>query len=137
MSLNVFKAQLDQIVGPKGNKEFNDLITVMGCNVGIKFDINKMNYDKIIIASDADVDGFFIRSLLLAFYFKLFPEIIQDGRLYIAEPPLYRVSDKNNPFVINMTDYINRYVKLASKNYKLGYKQKSGDIDFINKMLNF
>ena len=54
MSLNVFKADIDQIVGPKGNREFTDLITVMGCNVGSKFDINKLNYDKIIIASDAD-----------------------------------------------------------------------------------
>ena len=54
VSLNVFKVTLDQIVGPKGNKEFTDLITVMGCNVGSKFDLNKLNYDKIIIASDAD-----------------------------------------------------------------------------------
>ena len=54
MSLNVFKVGLDQIVGPKGNKEFTDLITVMGCNAGMKFDINKLQYNKIIIASDAD-----------------------------------------------------------------------------------
>lgn len=54
VSANVFKMSLDQIVGPKGNKEFTDLITVMGCNVGSKFDINKLQYDKIIIASDAD-----------------------------------------------------------------------------------
>ncbi len=54
MSLNVFKVGIDQIVGPKGNREFTDLITVMGCNIGSKFDISKLNYDKIIIASDAD-----------------------------------------------------------------------------------
>ena len=54
MSANVFKMTLDQIVGPKGNKEFTDLITVMGCNAGVKFDLTKLNYDKIIIASDAD-----------------------------------------------------------------------------------
>lgn len=54
VSANAFKMTLDQIVGPKGNKEFTDLITVMGCNVGMKFDLNKLNYDKIIIASDAD-----------------------------------------------------------------------------------
>lgn len=62
----------------------------------------------------------------MAFYFKLFPEIIQDGRLYIAEPPLYRVDDKKNPFVINKEDYIQRYVAQASKYYKLGY-QKNDD----------
>ena len=54
VSLNVFKVTLDQIVGPKGNREFTDLITVMGCNVGPKYDLEKLNYDKIIIASDAD-----------------------------------------------------------------------------------
>ena len=56
VSANVFRLTLDQIVGPKGNKEFTDLITVMGCNVGSKFDINKLQFNKIIIASDADED---------------------------------------------------------------------------------
>lgn len=120
VSANVFKMTLDQIVGPKGNKEFTDLVTVMGCNIGIKFDLSKLQFNKIIIASDADVDGLFIRSLLCAFFFKIFPEIIQDGRLFIAEPPLYRVDDKKNPFVINKEDYIDRYVKAASKDYQLG-----------------
>lgn len=135
VSLNVFKVDIDQIVGPKGNREFTDLITVMGCNVGSKFDLSKLNYDKIIIASDADVDGLFIRSLLMAFYFKIFPEIIEDGRLFIAEPPLYRINDKKDPFVINTTDYINRYVKLASNNYKLGYQLTKDElnIEWLNK----
>jgi len=133
VSANVFKMTLDQIVGPKGNKEFTDLITVMGCNVGSKFDLSKLQYDKIIIASDADVDGLFIRSLLMAFYFKLYPEIIQDGRLFIAEPPLYRVDDKKNPFVINKEDYISRYVKAASKDYQLGYPIDEDDADYLNK----
>lgn len=65
----------------------------------------------------------------MSFYFKLFPEIIQDGRLYIAEPPLYRVADKKNPFVINTADYIDRYVTLASKNYKVGYQESNDDLD--------
>lgn len=121
VSANVYKMSLDQIVGPKGNKEFTDLITVMGCNVGSKFDINKLQFSKIIITSDADIDGLFIRSLLMAFFFRLFPEIIMAGMLFIAEPPLYRVNDKKDPFVINKIDYINRYLKSVSKNYKLGY----------------
>ena len=129
VSANVFRMTLDQIVGQNGNREFTDLITVLGCNVGSKFDINKLNYDKIIIASDADVDGFFIRSLLLAFFFKVLPEVVKDGRVYIAEPPLYRVDDKKNPFVINTMDYLNRYALQASKEYKLGYKQKTEDLD--------
>ena len=139
VSANVFKMTLDQIVGPKGNKEFTDLITVMGCNVGSKFDLSKLQYNKIVIASDADVDGLFMRSLLMAFFFKLYPEIIQDGRLFIAEPPLYRVDDKKDPFVINKEDYINRYVKAASKDYKLGYPKFDGaefdydSIDYLDK----
>lgn len=134
VSANVFKMTPEQIIGPKGNKEFTDLVTVMGCNVGPKFDMSKLMFDKIIIASDADVDGYFIRSLLCAFFFKMFPEIIMDGRLFIAEPPLYRVADKKNPFVINTQDYIARYVKEASKHYKVAY-QKEGDTlpEFLTK----
>lgn len=63
----------------------------------------------------------------MAFFFKLYPEIINDGRLFIAEPPLYRIDDNKNPFVINKEDYINRYVKAASKDYKLGYPKRNND----------
>lgn len=133
VSMNAWDASLDQIVGDNGNKEFTNLIKVMGCNVGSKFDINKLQFDKIIIASDADVDGLFIRSLLMTFYFKLFPEIIEEGRLFIAEPPLYRVADKKNPFVINMGDYIDRYVKAVSKDYKIGYYIDENNTDYLDK----
>lgn len=75
------------------------------------------------------MDGYFIRSLLLAFFFKVFPEIVADGRIYIAEPPLYRVDDKRNPFVINNADYLNRYVVQASKEYRVGFQAKKDDID--------
>lgn len=137
VSANVFKMTLDQVVGPKGNKEFTDLITVMGCNAGVKFDLSKLQYAKIIIASDADIDGLFIRSLLIAFYFKLFPEIILDGRLFIAEPPLYRVDDKKSPFVINKEDYVERYVRSVLKDYKLGCQNFSNigcsdDIEWLS-----
>lgn len=139
VSANVFKLTLDQIIGPKGNKEFTDMVTVLGCNAGIKFDINKLQYSKIILATDADIDALFIRSLLLAFFFKVFPEIIQAGILYIAEPPLYRVDDKNNPFVINNQDYISRYATNASKDYKVGYLINEDDVEFLNKenLINF
>lgn len=68
----------------------------------------------------------------MAFFFKLYPEIIKDGRLFIAEPPLYRVDDRKDPFVINKEDYISRYVKLASKDYKVGYPSinKNGSYDY-------
>lgn len=92
------------------------------------------------------VDGYFIRSLLMAFFFKLFPEIILDGRLFIAEPPLYRVKDSKNPFVINMADYISRYASLASKDYILGYQKGTDDpvymdkktwVEFLTKTANY
>lgn len=139
VSANVYKLTIDQIIGPKGNKEFTDLVMIMGCNVGPKFDLSKLVYNKIILSSDADIDGLFIQSLLLSFYFKIFPEIIMDGRLFIAVPPLYRVDDKNNPFVINNEDYINRYVKEASKNYKIGYVYKDDKIEYFDnkKLIEF
>lgn len=135
VSLNVFRVTIDQIIGKNGNKEFTDLITILGCNVGSKFDLSRLNYDKIIIASDADVDGYWIRSLLLAFFFKTLPEVVLDGRIYIAEPPLYRVNDPKNPFVINNADYLNRYVSQASKEYKIGYRknEKSLDTEWLDK----
>ena len=63
VSANAFKLTLDQIVGPKGNKEFTDLVTILGCNIGYKFDLSKLNYDKIIIASDADKNNVRIKLL--------------------------------------------------------------------------
>lgn len=65
------------------------------------------------------VDGLFIRSLLCSFFFKVFPEIILDGRLFIAEPPLYKVDNKTDPFVINKDDYIDRYINRVIKDYKV------------------
>lgn len=81
------------------------------------------------------VDGYFIRSLLMAFFFKLFPEIIEDGRLYIAEPPLYRVDNKKDPFVINKVDYINRYINSILKDYKIGYQNIKDEtkVEYLNK----
>ena len=79
------------------------------------------------------VDALFIRSLLCSFFFKIFPEIIQDGRLFIAEPPLYRVNDKKNPFVINKEDYLNRYVKQVIKEYQIGYPDKDNEMSEVFK----
>lgn len=69
----------------------------------------------------------------MAFFFKVFPEIIEDGRLFIAEPPLYRVSDKNNPFVVNKADYNNRYAKAVAKDYSIGYQVGDDDPEYMDK----
>ena len=134
VSLNVYKVSPEQIVGQNGNKEFTDLVSVLGCNVGAKFDLDKLNYDKIIIATDADIDGYFIRSLLLAFFFRMMPDVIADGRLYIAEPPLYRIDDKKDPFVTNKQEYNDRYMRISSKDFKIGYRtsEKSIDVDYMD-----
>ena len=129
VSLNVQSLDLEKILE---NKEFNDLIKIMGCNVGLKFDISKLSFNKICIASDADTDGLFIRALLCTFFFKLYPEIILDNRLFIAEPPLYKVTDKTNPFVVNRNDYVERYANAVVKEYKIGYKTND-EIEYISR----
>lgn len=77
------------------------------------------------------VDGLFIRSLLCSFFFKVFPEIIDDNRLFIAEPPLYRVDDKKNPFVINKDEYVQRYIQSVIKEYNIGWYNEDR-IEFFN-----
>ena len=86
--LNVQKARIDRIMG---NAEIQAMITAMGTGHGKEFDIEKARYHKLILMTDADVDGAHIRTLLLTFLFHYMPELIEAGYVYIAQPPLYRV----------------------------------------------
>jgi len=86
--LNVEKATLDKILL---NNEIKSMIAAFGCGIGEEFDISKLNYDKIIILTDADVDGAHISTLLLTFFYRFMPELIHAGKIYKGLPPLYRV----------------------------------------------
>ena len=121
--INVEKARIDRVLA---NSEIRTLITAIGCGYGEEWDIAKARYHKIVIMTDADVDGAHIRTLLLTFFYRKMPELIERGYVYLAQPPLYKVERKQK------TEYVLTDGELTQKLLTLGLddfevKNKQGE----------
>ncbi|MCI6457647.1 MAG: toprim domain-containing protein, partial [Clostridium sp.] len=95
--LNVEKARADKIYG---NDKLNPVIVAVGAGIGADFDITKIRYGKVIIMADADVDGAHIRTLLLTFFFRYMRPLIENGYVYAAQPPLYKVKKQKKEYYV-------------------------------------
>ena len=123
--LNVEKARLDKVYG---NEKLMPIVTALGCGLGEEFDKEKLRYGKVIIMADADVDGSHIRTLLLTFFFRFMRDLIEEGHIYLAQPPLYRLS-KGKTHVYAYSDAERDRILAEGGNYDIQRYKGLGEMD--------
>ena len=124
--INVEKARIDKVYN---NEEIRSLITAIGCGVADEFDISKIRYKKVIIMTDADVDGSHIMTLLLTFFFRQMKPLIEAGYVYVAQPPLYKVKRGKKERYINTDKELDSFLlELGLDNTKINSKLESSEL---------
>ena len=124
--LNVEKARLDKVYG---NEKLMPVVTALGCGIGEEFDLSKLRYGKIIIMADADVDGSHIRTLLLTFFFRFMKPLVEEGHIYLAQPPLFRISKGKNHYYAYSDRERDRLMEELGGNYEIQRYKGLGEMD--------
>ena len=121
--LNVEKARLDKILV---NAEIKAMITAFGCGIGDDFDISKLRYHKIVIMTDADVDGAHIDTLMLTFLYRFMPDLIRQGYVYLAQPPLYKVEKNKKSYYVYSDEELNAKLEEIGRDGSINIQRYKG-----------